>query len=237
MGDDITDGLGGSQSAGDGGEGGAGVNAAIKGAGGGTGVEDGVVALVGGDDGGGGEGGHGGEGALVRRTEDARVTTGPDDRVGVGGVGDGAGALGGVSAGVGVPGGATVGGDSDLLRAGAVADADHVGGLVAGVVNVCGAGPLGRHPGSLGRGAQVGTGLEGETAVVTDGREELGATGGGGETEDGELFDADRQGGDGDVVDGVPLGEVVAAVDGETGGVQPVVAVEGVDLEGLDHPA
>ena len=38
-------------------------------------------------------------------------------------------------------------------------------------------------------------------------------------------------------MDGVPLGEIVATVDGETGGVEPVVAIEGVDLEGFNHPA
>lgn len=157
--------------------------------------------------------------------------------VGVGRVGDRAAVLEGIGTVVSVPRGTAVRGYGHLLRAGAGADAHHVGGLVAGVVHVRRAGPLGCHPGRLGRGAEVGAGLEGEAAVVTDGCEKLGATGGGGETEDGHFFDANGQGLDGYVVDGVPLGEVVAAVDSETGGVEPMVAVEGVDLEGFDHPA
>lgn len=237
MGDNVADGLGGCQSVRDGGEGGASVCAAVEGTGGRAGVEDGVVALVRGDDGARGERGDGGEGALVLRADDAGGARRPNDGVGVGRVGDRAAALGGVGAAVSVPRGAAVRGYGHLLRAGAGADAHHVGGLVAGVVDVGGAGPLGRHPGRLGRGAEVGAGLEGEAAVVTDSREKLRATGGGGETEDSHFFDANGQGLDGHVVDGVPLGQVVAAIDSETGGVEPMVAVEGVDLEGFNHPA
>lgn len=79
VGDDVADGLGGSQGVRDGGEGGASVGAAVEGARGRAGVENGVVALVGGNDSARWERGDGGEGALVLRADDAGGARRPND--------------------------------------------------------------------------------------------------------------------------------------------------------------
>lgn len=75
-----------------------------------------------------------------------------------------------------------------------------------------------------------------ETADVAH-RGDQGARRRGDEGLDRSLFDAVGQNGDRDVVLGVPAEEVVSAIERETSTVEPMVGVEGVDLERFNHPA
>jgi hypothetical protein len=106
------------------------------------------------------------------------------------------------------------------------------------LTNIGGARPDRVHPRRLGRRAEVVAALESEAAVVANGSQEFRSTGGGRKTQHGHLLNANGQRGDGDVaLSGVPLGQIVAAIEGQAGSVQPMVAIKGVDLEGLNHPA
>jgi hypothetical protein len=80
---DVADGGGGTEAAGRLGEGGARVSRDIEGRARGA-VEDGVVALVAGDDRARGQAAYGGESALILGAEDAAAGGGPKDSVGVG---------------------------------------------------------------------------------------------------------------------------------------------------------
>ncbi|TKW53297.1 hypothetical protein CTA1_2369 [Colletotrichum tanaceti] len=206
-------------------------------------VQDLVVPLVAGDDAARGQGGDGLGVPAVADGQDAGAAEGrPEDDVAVGRVGDGAvGGDGGVRVRPGRvqdgPGGAAVAAEGELGGVGGLADADDLGGVVAGEVDRDAARPPGVRPGGAGRLAEVGDGGVGEAVVVEGRHQQLGAAGGAGEAGDGHLLDARGQAGDGDALVAVPVGQVVAAEDGEAGAVEPPVAVGGIDLEGLDHPA
>lgn len=202
----------------------------------GAGVEDGVVLLVAGNDAAGGQGDVL-ELALVARGEDALVEGRPEDHVAIGRVGNGTvggSGPGGVEHG---PCSTAIAAESQLGRAGDLADAGDLGDVVPGEVDGHTARPPGAGPGGLGSRAEVGDRVVGEAVVVEGSHEQLGTAGGRGQAGDGHLLDTGSKTLDGHGLVVVPVSQVVTAIDGNTGAIEPSVAVVGVDLEGLDHPA
>ena len=116
----------------------------------GSGVEVGVVLLVGGDGSSRGDGGHGREGTLVLRSEDTRRLAGPEDRVGISGVRHTATILVVACGVVEVPGRPAIIRKGDLRAAGGVAYADDALDAVACVVDARGASEHGVIPGGFG---------------------------------------------------------------------------------------
>lgn len=202
----------------------------------GTGVEDVVLLLVAGDDAARGESAVLGL-ACVADNLDAGALGRPENDIAVGGVGDGAvgdGVAGGVHDG---PGLTAVGAEGELRRVGGLADAGNLVGAVSGKVDVDTASPPRVGPGGLRGLVNIGGGLVGEAVVVKSREEELRALGGTGQGADSHLLNTGSKTLDGNGFVLVPVGQVVATVQGKTGTVEELVAVGGVNGEGLDHPA
>lgn len=203
----------------------------------GAGVEDVGVLFVAGDVGTGGEAADAGEGRSILGPLYAQLGRRPQHRAGIGREGDGAAGEGGISGGMHLPGDAAVRADGQHLLAVGVAHPDDIGDALAGVVDADTARPLGIHPCLLRRLAEIALRFEGESVIVVGGDKELGAAGGTGETLDGHFLDTIGQGLDGDVDALVPVGQIVTSINGHAGAVKPMVGVEGVNFEALDHPA
>lgn len=202
----------------------------------GAGVEDGVVLLVASDNATGRQGDVL-ELALVARGENTLVEGRPEDYIAIGGIGNGTISGSGTSGVDDSPSSTTIAAESQLGRAGDLAYASDLGDIVASEVDRDTACPPRVGPGGLGRRAEVSDRVVGEAVVIEGSHEQLGTAGGRGQAGDSHLFNSGSKTLDGDGLVVVPVGQIVTTVDGDTGAVEPSVAVVGVDLKRLDHPA
>ncbi len=135
---------------------------------------------------------------------------------------------------------AAVGGEGDVVVVGPVglgevADPDHRRRVQLGVVERGRRGEVGLQEHHRRHGVEVGVPEPADVAQAADQRRAPG--GRADQVEDGGLLQALDHGFDRELAAGVPEFQVGRAVDGGAGAVHEAVAVEGVDLQRLGHPA
>ena len=213
----------------------AGVCAHVKGSGGAS-IKDRPVLLVSGDGSARRQRRHCGKRSLVRRYEYPIGRRGPKDGVCIGRVRNLASILTRCCSVVLCPRGTTVRGKGGLEEAvgAGVSDTNDTGGFVARIVDVYRRGVARVHEFRFGGCSQA---CMREAADISQRTEHQRARGRRKQSLNAGLFDAVRHDAERDVVDGIPFQQIVAAKDGETGAVEPVIGVEGINLQGLDHPA